>query len=127
MTKFQKEDFMRNATFEAKNESDLLKGLSSIEGYELINIQGTDRSFSADQRFLLKSDSGQEIMILHEEGAPVARTSNVFGQDDNEEPTPVAEDEVVKLGKAAQPIDGLSTSVSLSNHDMGFSRAELEE
>ncbi|MBA5978754.1 hypothetical protein HT737_30585, partial [Pseudomonas sp. MD195_PC81_125] len=127
MTKFQKEDFMRNATFEAETEIDLLEKLSSIKGYELIDIKGTDRSFGADQRFLLKSDSGQEIMILHEEGAPIARTGNVFGQDEKEEPTPVTEDEVVKLGKAAQLTDGLSTSVSLSNHDMGFSRAELEE
>lgn len=127
VSEFQKEDFMRHLIFKADSESELIDALSNINGYELVDIQRTDRSFGDDQRFLLKADSGQEIMVLHKEGDRIAETANVFGQDSKEEPTPVAADEVVKLCRAAQAVSGLTASATLSNHDMGFSRAEFEE
>ena len=71
MSKYSKEDFMRGVIFKADTEAELLGGLSCIKGYELIDIQGTDRSYAPDQKFLLKSDEGQEIMVRHRDGGAV--------------------------------------------------------
>ena len=60
-------------------------------------------------------------------GERFAETGNVFGQDHKEEPTPVREDEVIKLCLAAQSVDGLSTSATQSNHDMKYSQEQQVE
>lgn len=124
MSTYTKEDYMRSVQFKADSEGQLLEALANITGYDLVPIAGTDRSFSPDQKFLLVSAAGQEIMIQHKDGERFAETGNVFGQDAKEEPTAVVDDEVVKLCLAAQSVDGLSAAATQSNHDMQFSREQ---
>lgn len=126
MSNYDKPDFMRSVIFKAESENELLQTLGEIPGYELVPIAGTGRSFSADQKFILRSVSGQEIMVLHKNGERIAQTSNVFGQDAKEEPTAIEDDEVVKLCKASRSVEGLSALATLSNHDMKFSFSDVE-
>nr|WP_312968660.1 hypothetical protein [Pseudomonas sp.] len=127
MSSYDRPDFTRHVVFKAATEEELLSCLENIPGYDLEPIRGTGRSFSPDQKFLLRSTAGQEIMVIHQDGERYAETSNVFGQDGQDQPTPILKDEVVKLSKACAKVAGLSATPTLSNHDIQLSRTDLDE